>query len=332
MMAARRLTALCSLLLALTLGAASAMAEPSFAIIFNNTKNDGGFNESALKGLERFKAETGADARENVIRSEEESIRAMRTFAERGVTDILLIGFINEPAVKTVATEFPKTHFTLIDGMVDLPNVRSVLFREDEAGYLAGVAAGHATRSGVVGFVGGMAIPPVRRFECGYIQGVLSVAPQARIVRRYMGDQPTVFRDKALGERTAAAVLAEGADIVFAAAGYGGNGALEATAKAGKLGIGVDTNQNGMAPGRILTSAVKRVDVAAYTALKDALAGTWTGGVQRLGLARNGVDWVRDSNNETLVQGFADKVDAAAKAIASAAVTVEDVDTAAVCR
>lgn len=317
---------------ALTLAPLPATAAESFAIIFNNTKNDGGFNESALHGLARFRQETGIDAREAVIRSEEESIRAMRTYAKAGVGNILLIGFINEGAVGVVAREFPDIHFTLIDGTVDLPNVRSVLFREDEAGYLAGMAAGFATRTGKVGFVGGMPIPPVQKFECGYIQGVKAANPDATVLRTYLGTTPAVFRDRELGRKAAEGQLAEGADVIFAAAGFAGNGALEAAGQAGKYGVGVDTNQNALVPERVLTSAVKRVDVAAYTAFKDAVAGTWSGGVQRLGLAQQGVDWARDRNNEALVQPFAEKIDSAAKAIAGGSVTVEDVASAALCR
>lgn len=319
-----RAIAALTLALGLATGAPAAAADGGFAVIFNNSKNDGGFNESALKGLQKFKAETGIDTRENVIRTEEESIRSLRNYAQHGVTNILLIGFINEPAVKTVAAEFPNVHFTLIDGVVELPNVRSILFREDEAGYLAGYAAGLATRTGTVGFVGGMPIPPIRKFECGYIQGVTAARADAKVVRAYMGSEPTVFRDKDLGIATGKTVLDQGADIVFAAAGYGGIGALEAATQAGKLGIGVDTNQNGLFPGKILTSAVKRVDVAAYRAFTDAHKGTWSAGIVRLGLAEQGVDWARDADNEALVKPVADQVNAAANAIGAGTVTVTD--------
>lgn len=324
-----------SALLALALGAASAPAiakDDTFAIIFNNTKNDGGFNESALQGAERFKTETGISAREIVARSEEEATRALRTFAQNGIKNIVAISFTNEGPVGIVAKEFPAVHFTLIDGSVDLPNVRSVLFREDEAGYLAGVVAASATKGGKVGFIGGIPIPPIKKFECGYIQGARATRPGVEVIRAYLGDQPTVFRDRDLGIKAGAEVVAKGADVVFAAAGYAGNGALESAAGAGAFGIGVDTNQNGMFPGKILTSAVKRVDTAVYTAFKDGFDDKWTGGALVLGLAREGVDWARDKNNAELVKPFAPVVETAAAALASGAVKIEDPATAAACR
>ncbi len=323
---------LSAFVMALTTAQASAQSDKQFAIIFNNTKNDGGFNELALQGLQRLKAEAKVDARENIIRTEEDSIRSMRTLAEFGIRNILLIGFINERAVEVVAKEFPDIHFTIIDGRVDLPNVRSVLFREDEAAYLVGVAAGLASRSGAVGFVGAMPIPPIKRFECGYVQGVLAVRPDARILRRYLGDDPRVFRDKDKAQQTTDALMKDGVDVTFAAAGYAGGGVLEGAALAGRLGIGVDTNQNGVFPGKILTSAVKRVDVAVYQAFKDAHNGVWTGGVQQLGLAQDGVGWARDSHNAALVADIGVKIDEAATAIKSGAVTVLSPDRAPACQ
>nr|WP_211113420.1 BMP family ABC transporter substrate-binding protein [Azospirillum endophyticum] len=307
-------------------------ADRQFAIVFNNTKTDGGFNELALRGLQRFKSETGIDARENVIRTEEESVRSMRTFAEFGIRNILLIGFVNEAAVSTVAQEFPAIHFTLIDGRVDLPNVRSVLFREDEAAYLVGMAAGLASGTGTVAFVGGMPIPPVKRFECGFIQGAVAARPSIRLLRRFLGTGPSAFRDKDAAHRVTEQLVADGADVVFAAAGYAGIGVLEAMAASGRLGIGVDTNQNGLFPGHVLTSAMKRVDVAAYLALKDAHEGKWTAGVQYLGLAEQGVDWAKDEANAALVAGLASRVDAAAAEIAGGAPAVRPAELVPACR
>lgn len=317
---------------ALLCATAAQAKDDSFAIIFNNTKNDGGFNESALRGVERFKAETGLSARENVIRSEEESVRSLRTFAENGVKNIVAISFTNEAAVATVAKDFPNVHFTLIDGSVNLPNVRSVLFREDEAAYLAGVAAALASKANKVAFVGGMPIPPVRRFECGFVQGVQSVAPKTEVIRAYLGDQPTVFRDKALGTMVGTDVLNKGADVLFAAAGFGGNGAIEAAAEKGKLSIGVDTNQNGLFPGKVLTSATKRVDVAVYNAFKDGFDDKWTAGTSVLGIAEHGVDLARDTNNAALFEPVAAAVEKATADIASGTVKLEDYTKASACQ
>ncbi|WP_042698375.1 BMP family ABC transporter substrate-binding protein [Azospirillum sp. B506] len=313
-------------------GRAETPADRQFAIIFNNTKTDGGFNELALRGLQRFKIETGLDARENIIRTEEESVQSMRNFAQYGIRNILLIGFVNEGAVSTVAQEFPEVHFTLIDGRVDLPNVRSVLFREDEAAYLVGMAAGLASRTGTVGFIGAVPIPPIKRFECGFVQGVLATRPSARLLRRFLGSDANAFRDKDAAHSMAEHLVAEGADVAFAAAGYAGIAVLETMAAAGRLGIGVDTNQNGLFPGHVLTSALKRVDIAAYLALKDAHEGKWTAGVQYLGLAEQGVDWARDDANATLIAGLVSRLEAAAVDIAGGRLAVRPAELADACR
>ncbi|AWB06570.1 BMP family ABC transporter substrate-binding protein (plasmid) [Azospirillum humicireducens] len=313
-------------------GRAETPADRQFAIIFNNTKTDGGFNELALRGLQRFKTETGIDARENIIRTEEESVRSMRNFAHYGIRNILLIGFVNEGAVSTVAQEFPDVHFTLIDGRVDLPNVRSILFREDEAAYLVGMAAGLASGSGTVGFIGAVPIPPIKRFECGFVQGVMATRPSARLLRRFLGSDANAFRDKDAAHSMTDQLIAEGADVAFAAAGYAGTAVLERMAAAGHLGIGVDTNQNVLFPGHVLTSALKRVDVAAYLALRDAHEGTWTAGVQHLGLAERGVDWARDEANASLVAGLAPRLETAAAEIAGGRLAVQPAELVEACR
>ncbi|MGA1860624.1 BMP family ABC transporter substrate-binding protein [Azospirillum sp. 11R-A] len=313
-------------------GRAEIPTDRQFAVIFNNTKTDGGFNELALRGLQRFKTETGIDARENIIRTEEESVRSMRNFAHYGIRNILLIGFVNEGAVSTVAREFPDVHFTLIDGRVDLPNVRSVLFREDEAAYLVGMAAGLASGTGTVGFIGAMPIPPIKRFECGFVQGVMATRPSVRLLRRFLGSEANAFRDRDAAHSMAEQLIADGADVTFAAAGYAGIAVLETMAAAGRLGIGVDTNQNGLFPGHVLTSALKRVDVAAYLALKDAHEGRWTAGVQYLGLAEHGVDWARDEANASLVAGLAPRLETAAAEIAGGSLAVRPAEAVESCR
>ncbi|PWC44336.1 hypothetical protein TSO221_18070 [Azospirillum sp. TSO22-1] len=301
----------------LAAAAPAVVAAEGFAVIYNNTRNDGGFNESAVAGLARFKSEFAIDVRENITRTEQESARSLNNFARQGIRNILLIGYVNETAVAQAAKAFPDVRFTLIDGVVDLPNVRSVLFREEEVGYLMGIAAALASRTGTVGFIGGMPIPPIQRFACGYRLGAAAAQPPARVVAAYLGDTPDVFRDRALAEREAERMLRDGADVLFAAAGFAGTGALGAAAAAGRLGIGVDVNQNGLHPGRVLTSAIKRVDVAVYGSFRDAAAGAWSGGIRRLGLADDGVDWARDANNEALIRDIAPRMSDAARALAA---------------
>ncbi|MDR3518784.1 MAG: BMP family ABC transporter substrate-binding protein [Azospirillaceae bacterium] len=310
----------------------TARAASSFAIIYNTAKNDGGFNENAVQGAARFSKETGIDVREQVAGTPDDVTRALRTFANHGITDILVMGFINEAAVAAAAHDFPQVHFTLIDGVVDLPNVRSVLFQEDQAAYLVGVAAALASQTGKVGFIGGLAIPPIRRFECGFVQGVHATRPQTVVLRHYLGTDSSVFRNRPLGVSAGTEMLQQGVDVVFAAAGFAGNGVLDAAASAGKLGIGVDTNQDDLHPGSVLTSALKRVDVAVYSSLKDAADDKWSAGVKRLTLADQGIGWSRDQNNEKLVAGLSDAVDKAAAAIAAGSITVIDYENEPLCK
>jgi basic membrane protein A len=162
-----------------------------------------------------------------------------------------------------------------------------------------------------------MPIPPIRRFECGFRQGAAAAGRPVRVIARYLGEGPEVFRDRALSRAEAERMLWEGADIVFAASGHAGTGALDAAAEAGKLGIGVDINQNGRHPGHVLTSAIKRVDTTVYDAFRDAMLGVWSGGVQRVGLAEEAVGWARDGNNEALVEGLAPRLNAVADSLAS---------------
>jgi len=298
--------AMCRVLVALLMTLACftpAAAAPDFlefGFVYQGPKNDGAFNESAGVGLARFFNEFGVRPRERVVGNDAEAEAALRQFAERGVGNIMAVGFMHEGAVARAAAAYPETRFTLIDGWVDQPNVRSVLFREDEAGYLVGVAAGLSSKTGIIGFVGGLSIPPVRRFECGFVVGVGAVAPKTVVKRLYLGHDPSAFRDPPAGGQAARTLLNDGADILFAAAGYSGTAVLAATAAAGKLGVGVDVNQNGLFPGRVLTSALKRVDLAVEESWRAARRGGWTAGAHVLGLREGGAtrstrNWARQS-------------------------------------
>jgi len=323
---------LTGLAVAAAMATAPAAAQDDYAILYNNTINDGGFNQAASEGVERFRSETGVDVRNAVIRTTEESVQRMEAFIRAGVDHLMLIGFVNQPAVQQVASAHPGVRFTLIDGAVDLPNVRSVLFAEDEAAFLAGVAAGLKTETGTVGVVGGMPIPPVRRFMCGFVQGAMHARADVKVEQAVLGDQPVVFRDRDLGAAAGRDMVGRGADVVFAAAGLAGQGTLEAAVRGGALGVGVDTNQNGLHPGRILTSAMKRTDVAAHLSLSDAHAGRWTPGVLRLGMAEGGVDWARDEHNEALVGPIADRIAGYAERLRTGELRLEPFDSAAACR
>lgn len=288
-------------LLAATALTFSAQAEP--AIVYDlGGKFDKSFNEAAFNGAETYKEETGIGYREFEIQNDAQREQALRKFAEDGNSPIVVAGFSFAQAVDTVAQEFPDTKFAIIDMVVDQPNVRSVVFKEQEGSYLAGIMAAKASESGTVGFVGGMGIPLISRFACGYKGGVMAANADATVIENMTGDTPAAWNDPVKGGEIAKAQIAQGADVVYHAAGGTGVGVIQAAADAGKLAIGVDSNQNGLQPGKVLTSMIKQVDVAVYNAFVDGgEGGEWTTGFNVLGLAEGGVDLAMDDNNKPLV-------------------------------
>jgi basic membrane protein A len=264
-------------------------------------KFDKSFNEGAYNGAEKFKTDTGIEYREFEIQNDSQREQALRNFAKRGMSPIVAIGFLQKNAVEKVAQEFPDIQFAIVDEQIDLPNVRSIKFKENEGSYLVGMLAAEASKTGKVGFVGGMDIPLIRKFACGYKQGVLAADPKAEIFENMTGTTGAAFSDPIKGGELAKSQFDRGADVVYHAAGGTGIGVLQAAADAGKLGIGVDSNQNGLHPGSVLTSMLKRVDVAVYKTLEDAKDDKWTSGLQVLGLAEGGVGWALDENNEKLI-------------------------------
>ncbi len=295
-----RACALGALGLALGLAAGSVAAEP--AVMYDmGGKFDKSFNEAAYAGAERFKAETGDGYREFEPTNETQRLQAMRRLAKRGADPIVAVGFSQAAAVEEVAKEYPDLRFTIIDMVVDLPNVQSVVFKEHEGSFLVGALAAMSSQSAKVGFVGGMDIPLIRRFACGYEQGVKHINPGAEVYQNMTGSTPAAWNDPAKGAELARSQFDRGADVVYAAAGGTGIGVYQAAKDNGKLAIGVDSNQNHLHPGTMLTSMVKRVDVAVYDSFTGGKDGTWAPGVKVLGLAEGGVGWALDTNNQGLV-------------------------------
>jgi basic membrane protein A len=309
---------------ALPLAASGADLAP--AVVYSmGEKHDGSFNEAAFAGAERFKKETGIDYRDFVISNEAQFEQAHRRFAQRGQDPIVGVGFLQTGAVKTVAAEFPKTRFTVIDSLVERPNVQSVLFKEHEGSFLVGMAAAMASKSGKIGFVGGMDIPLIRRFACGYEQGARYVDPKTQLIVNMTGNTPAAWTDPARGAELARGQFERGVEVVYAAAGTTGLGVLQAAKDRGKLSIGVDSNQNHLHPGSVLTSMVKRVDLAVYESFAAARAGTWRSGIRVLGLAEGGVDWALDAHNAKLIGAdMKAKVEAAKAAIVAGTIKVHD--------
>ena len=288
-------------------------------------KFDKSFNEAAYNGAEKFKAETGVEYREFEVQNESQREQALRNFARRGNSPIVAMSFSQESAIKKVAPEFPNIRFVIIDSVVDLPNVQSILFKEQEGSYLVGVLAALASKSGKVGFVGGMDIPLISRFQCGYAQGAKATNPKIEVIGNMTGTTPSAWNDPTRGAELAKGQFDRGVDVVFAAAGGTGTGVYQAAKDNGKLAIGVDSNQNHLQPGTMLTSMMKRVDVAVYESAKAAKDGTWKAGVTVLGLKEGGVDWALDENNKPLVtDDMKAKVEAARADIISGKVTVHD--------
>ena len=277
-------------------------AEFSPAIVYDfGGKFDRSFNQSASEGAQRFTKETGIAVREFKITNAAQREQAMTQLARRGATIIVAIGFTQASAVERVAKQFPKVQFTLVDAVVDLPNVQSVNFREQESSFLCGMAAALASKTGKVGFVGGMDIPLIRKFALGYVEGVHHVNPEAEVFQNMTGTTPAAWGDPTKGAELAKSQFGRGADVVFHAAGATGVGVMQAAADAGKLSIGCDSNQDYMHPGSVLTSAVKRVDVAVYQAFVTSRQGTWKSGQVVLGLKEQGVDYAYDEYNRAVL-------------------------------
>src|SRR5262245_10941383 len=272
------------------------------AIVFDmGGKFDKSFNEAAYAGAERFKKETGIAYREFEVTSEAQREQAQRNMARRGSPIVVAIGFSQASGLEKVAREFPSVKFAIVDAVVDLPNVQSVVFKEHEGSFLVGMAAAMASKTGKIGFVGGMDIPLIRKFALGYEEGAHYVNKSIEVYQNMTGTTPAAWSDPTRGGELARSQFDRGADVVYAAAGATGLGVLQAAKDKGKLAIGVDSNQNHIHPGTILTSMVKRVDLAVYESFMGAKAGTWKAGTRVLGVADGGVGYAIDQNNRALI-------------------------------
>lgn len=297
----------------------SAVAEP--AIIYDmGGKFDKSFNEAAYNGMEKWKKETGKKYLEFEVSNESQREQAIRRMAEKGASPIIAMSFSQASAIEKIAKEFPKLQFAIIDDVVKLPNVQSIVFKEQEGSFIVGLMAASASKTGKVGFVGGMDIPLIRKFQCGYEQGAKYANPKAEVFANMTGTTGAAWNDPARGGELAKAQFSKGADVVFAAAGGTGMGVYQAAKDSGKLAIGVDSNQNHLQPGTMLTSMLKRVDVAVYNVSKK-----FTPGMTVLGLKEDGVGYAMDSNNDKLVTADMKKKAEAAKAdIISGKIKVAD--------
>ncbi len=307
-----------------TLALTAGMAAADPALIFDlGGKFDKSFNEAAYEGAQRWAKETGGSYKELEMQSEAQREQALRRLAESGANPVVMTGFAFGDVLSQVAPDFPETKFAIIDMVVDQPNVKSVVFTEEQGSYLVGMMAAMASKTGTVGFVGGMDIPLIRKFACGYAQGVKAVNPDATVIANMTGSTPAAWNDPVKGGELAKAQKSQGADVIYAAAGGTGLGVLQAAADEGILSIGVDSNQNYLHPGKVLTSMLKRVDNAVYSAFMEGTE--MTTGINVMDLTAGGVGYALDENNADLVSDeMKAAVDAASAKISAGELAVHD--------
>jgi basic membrane protein A and related proteins len=269
-------------------------------------KNDRSFNEAAWRGLVKAKGELGVQVESIEPTEGADRETALRALAARGVDLVIGVGFIFGPDLERLAVQFPNVKFAGVDyspseGVKPLPNLVGLQFREHEGSFLVGAIAGSISRTRKVGFVGGMEIPLIRKFEAGYAAGVKHVCPSCTVLAAYAGSEPKAFADPTRGQELASGQYDKGADVIFHAAGKTGDGVFAVARARGQRAIGVDSDQHDVAPCCVVTSMLKRVDVAVIDVIKDVIAGTFRGGLRELGLAEQGVGFVADDRNAHLL-------------------------------
>ena len=270
-------------------------------------RDDKSFNAAAFKGAKEAEAKYGIELK--VVESSDDSSvePSIRTFSRHDYDLIIGIGFVMADPIKKVAAEFPNKKYLIVDSQVDLPNVRSVVFREHEGSYLVGVVAALSTKTNKVGFIGGMDVPLIRRFELGYRAGVQSINPKIEVTSNYVGSSSDAWRNPTRGKELAVAQYQQNVDIIFAAAGASALGVFDAAEEKKKFVIGVDSNQNWVKPGRVLTSMLKRLDLAVYGSIEQLTQGRFIAGKFDLGFATGEIDYVIDQYNRSLISAETEK-------------------------
>jgi basic membrane protein A len=303
------LAALCALALALAgpacnIGARSEADKDKVhvGIVFDiGGKDDRSFNASAWEGVKHAAKDFPIVLRD-VEPGDPTSVEpAIRAFAERNYDLVIGVGFEQMPVVERVARDYPNVNFVIIDGVIDLPNVACLVFKEHQGSFLVGMIAAMKSQTGKIGFIGGMDIPLIHKFETGYAEGAHAANPNIEVFANYVGVTPAAWNNPGQGKELAIAQIGKGADVIFTAAGNSGLGAFDAAEQQNKFVIGVDSNQNWVKPGHVLTSMVKRIDNAVYQIVKDRVSGQFTAGVHVYGLENEGVGYAVDQYNEKLI-------------------------------
>ncbi len=313
-----------SLLLCAAVLTTSTVSIAAPAVIYDlGGKFDKSFNESSYNGAKRWADETGEKFAEVELQSDAQREQALRRFAQSGANPIVVAGFSFATALTEVAAEYPETKFVIIDMVVDQPNVRSIVFNEHEGSYLVGMMAAMASETGTVSFIGGMDIPLIRKFACGYAQGAMAANADAKVIVNMTGTTGAAWNDPVKGSELTLAQISQGSDVVFAAAGATGLGVLQTAADKDILSIGVDANQNYLHSGKVLTSMLKRVDNAVYSAF--SAGSDVEPGINAMGLGNDGVGYALDEHNASLVTAdMKAAVDAASAKISAGEISVHD--------
>jgi len=297
---------LCAFLFALPVHAETQITptfKPVLVYFLANSERDNSFIEAATKGAQRAKTELGVEYTEHRIPRDHNMYDALKTQAEAGYSPVIAIGHQNVLPIQNLAEQFPHTRFVVIDGLVPpiYPNVQSITFRDHEGAFLIGYIAAFSSKTHHIGFVGGMNVPLIRNFAFGYEQGAKYADPQIRVDIDYIGITPKAWGQPERAYELASKQFDSGADIVFSAAGGSTIGALKAAQVNDRFAIGVDTNQNALYPGHVLTSLVKRVDIAVFNTLKSCSEDTWQPGIQMLGIKEGALDYAVDEHNRELI-------------------------------
>lgn len=270
-------------------------------ILDKGGKDDKSFNAAAYAGAERAKKELGIQLKYVEAMDDAAIETTMRSFAQKKFDLIVGVGFAMQDGIQKVGKQFPDAHFVLVDAEVKAPNVQSILFEEHQASFLVGAIAALTSKTNKVGFLGGMDVPLIRRFQMGFEAGVKHVNPKASVVNNYVGVTSDAWNNPAKGKELALGQYNGGVDVIFGAAGGSNYGLFDAAEEKKKFAIGVDSNQNWVKPGFVLTSMLKRVDVAVFDVIQASRDGKFVAGTQRFGLQNKGVDYAVDQYNEKLI-------------------------------
>ncbi len=288
-------------------------------------RDDRSFNASAWRGLDRAKQELGIDGKYVEAMDDNAYEPAIRTFARKRFDLVTAIGFSQAESISRVAADFPDRHFALVDAVSTLPNVRSLLFGDHEGAFLAGAAAALKSSTGKVGFIGGMDVPLIRRFDMGFKAGARHIRKDVQVFSNFVGVTVDSWNNPPKAKELALAQYNNGVDVIYVAAGASNAGVFDAAGAKSKYAIGTDSNQNGMRPGLILTSILKRIDVAVFQTIADVRAGKFTAGKMEFGVANGGIDYAVDRHNEgVLTQELRARLDDIKRQIASGAIKVPD--------